>query len=407
MTDSMKQTVGVAVVGIGGYGAGYVGELLQAPRERGAHLVAVVDPAPERCRYLDDIRARGVSIHTSLEGFYSESLADLVVMATPIYLHAPLTLLALARGSSVLCEKPLAATIQDANKMAEAEAGAKGFVAVGYQWSFSDAIQALKQDVLTGVLGKPLRLKTKAFWARWASYYGRNDWAGRLKTSAGEWILDSPANNAVAHYLHNMFYILGETREESDWPVDVVAELYRANEIESHDTAAIRCHTRNGTELLFYAAHPVTHEVGPTIEYEFEHAVVEYERDKDKILHARFRDGRSKSYGSPDAPRWDKLWQSVGAVRTGDSVACGINASAAHTLCVDGAQESMWRIATFPSELVRKDREAGDCLTWVYGLQEAFEQCYDLNLLPSEDGGFSWAKKGVVVDLRGYDSFPS
>lgn len=406
MIDTMKRIVDVAIVGIGGYGAGYVGELLRAPTGRGVRLVAAVDPAPQRCRHLEKLKAAGIPIYADLEGFYAESWADLAVMATPIHLHAPLTLLALSRGSSVLCEKPLTATIQDATRMAETEAGVSGFVAIGYQWSFSDAIRILKQDVLDGVLGRPLRLKTKVFWPRRASYYGRNDWAGKLKTSKGEWVLDSPVNNAVAHYLHNLFYILGETRETSDWPVDVVAELYRANEIESYDAAAIRCHTKTGAELLFYAAHPVAHDIGPIVEYEFEHAVIEYDRDKNRMLWAHFRDGRTKRYGSPDVCPWNKLWQSVQAVRAGNSVACGINAATAHILCVNGAQESMREITIFPRELVRKEGEAGDCLTWVDGLQEAFEQSYDRDVLPSQDEEFSWARRGELVNLRDYHSFP-
>ena len=41
------------------------------------------------------------------------------------------------------------------------------------------------------------------------SYFKRNDWAGHLRTPAGEDVLDSPLNNATAHYLHNMLYVLG------------------------------------------------------------------------------------------------------------------------------------------------------------------------------------------------------
>jgi hypothetical protein len=57
---------------------------------------------------------------------------------------------------------------------------------------------------------------------------------------AGLGIFDSPANNATAHFLHNMFYLLGATRETSAAPAVVQAELYRANAIENFDTAAIR-----------------------------------------------------------------------------------------------------------------------------------------------------------------------
>ena len=40
----------------------------------------------------------------------------------------------------------------------------KKIVAIGYQWSFSDAIQKLKADVIAGIFGKPRRLKTLVLW---------------------------------------------------------------------------------------------------------------------------------------------------------------------------------------------------------------------------------------------------
>ena len=36
------------------------------------------------------------------------------------------------------------------------------FVAIGFQWSFSRAVQALKRDVMAGVLGKPKRLRGRS-----------------------------------------------------------------------------------------------------------------------------------------------------------------------------------------------------------------------------------------------------
>jgi predicted dehydrogenase len=318
-----------------------------------------------------------------------------------------MTSLALSKGANVLCEKPLAATIQHARQMAATEREVRGFVAVGYQWSFSDAVQALKHDVLAGEFGQPRVLKTKVLWPRRASYYSRNGWAGRLKSSRGHWVLDSPANNATAHYLHKMFYILGELRETSDWPVDVEAELYRANAIENYDAAAIRCHTATGAEILFYTAHSVPLKVGPTSRYEFENAVVEYTPADRSGFVARFSDGRVKTYGDPNETYSNKLWHSAEAVRTDAPIACGIEAATPHTLCVNGAQESMWEIAEFPKELARTEWQDGDSLTWVEGLQQTLEHCYDLGVIPSELGGIPWARKGRLVDLRRYRFFPA
>jgi hypothetical protein len=65
------------------------------------------------------------------------------------------------------------------------------------------------------------------------AYYQRSFWSGRIKDDNGNWILDSVASNATAHYIHNMFYVLGNEVDKSAVPVEVAAELYRANNIEN------------------------------------------------------------------------------------------------------------------------------------------------------------------------------
>src|SRR5262245_25639152 len=146
----MNAPIKVALAGISGYGDLYLESLLKDPRAAAIELVGVVDPTPQRCHYLAELRERGIPLHSNLQNLYlrSDSI-DLVMIVTPIHLHAPQTCFALARGSNVLCEKPLAGTMSDALKMLDASRSAKGFAAIGYQWSFSSAVQALKHDIMT------------------------------------------------------------------------------------------------------------------------------------------------------------------------------------------------------------------------------------------------------------------
>src|SRR5690606_17230028 len=106
------------------------------------------------------------------------------------------------------------------------------------------------------------------------AYYRRSGWAGKIRDPEGRWILDSPANNAMAHDLHNMFYVLGKKTDESAVPAWVEAELYRAYPIENFDTAAVRCRTADGVDVLFYVSHVPLAEKGPVFSYEFERATV-------------------------------------------------------------------------------------------------------------------------------------
>ncbi len=394
----------VALAGIGGYGNIYAGALLAGAQEHGVRLVAGIDPAPQQSAYFQTFQETGIPIYPSLESFYREATAGLVIVSTAIHLHAPMTCLALSHGSYVLCEKPLCATLQEARNMMEAERQSGKFVAIGYQWSYSAAIQSLKRDILAGELGRPICLKTIVLWPRPVSYYRRNDWAGRIKTNRGEWVLDSPAHNANAHYLHNMLYLLGDNPETSAWPEDIQAERYRANEIENYDAAALRCHIVVGAgtraEILFYTAHPVSGQIGPVIHYQFEKGAVEYQAGEAPAFIARFNDGSTRSYGDPGLDETSKLWQSVDAIRRVERVVCGIKAALPELICINGAQASD-EIAPFPPSLVhRAERGESDTLVWVKGLQEAFEMGYEQNLLPAELGGIPWAHTGGMVGLR-------
>jgi len=56
-----------------------------------------------------------------MENFYNEHEADLAIISTPPFLHCKQSVYALSKGSYVLCEKPIAPTVEDAEAMIEAE----------------------------------------------------------------------------------------------------------------------------------------------------------------------------------------------------------------------------------------------------------------------------------------------
>ena len=280
-------------------------------------------------------------------------------------------------------------------------------VAVGYQRSFSEAVGALKRDIIAGKLGRAKRLKSMVCWPRPVSYYARSHWAGRLKTDVGQWVLDSPVNNATAHFLHNMLYLLGPAPTQSASPVEIEAELYRAKPIESFDTGCLRVRVECGAELLFLTSHSTRDGRGPVWHYEFEHATIHHDKDSHEDLIVEFNDGSRVNYGDPEADHFNKLWQTVEAVRDGAQVDCPIEAALAQTLCVNGAHESMPEITPFAADAVRIDDNDGDPLTWMPGLADVFDACFDRGCLPSELGDIPWARPGKSIDLTGYEHYPS
>jgi predicted dehydrogenase len=396
----MTAPIKIALAGISGFGDAYLDALLPNLSAWGVDFVGAVDTVPQRCRRLSELRDLGVQIHPSVQSLFAAVPVDLFMIATPIHQHAPQTCFALQHDANVFCEKPLAGTLDDAVRMLQCERASRGFVGIGYQWSYSQAVQTLKQDVMSGALGRPERLRALAFFPRSLAYFRRNDWAGRVTTDAGVGVLDSPVNNATAHYLHNMLYVLGAARETSASPASVQAELYRANSIENYDTAAVRCVTEDGVEVLFYTTLASRDRRGPALRYEFERATVEFDANAGSQLTARFRDGRTKSYGNPNHDRSEKIRQAVDSVRTGQPLACGIAGALPHTLCVVGAQESVPNVTEFPDTLRTLLALDGDVIVTVPGLADALTDCYARACLPAEHGQLAWSRAGRVVTVN-------
>jgi predicted dehydrogenase len=321
-------------------------------------------------------------------------------------MHAPQACRALEAGSLVLCEKPAAATVQDVDLMLETSRRTGSPVAVGYQWSFTESVQALKKDIISGIYGAPRRLKSLCLWPRDAAYYGRNDWAGRLRDENGAWVLDGPANNAMAHDLHNMLYILGDEAAASARPASVTAELYRANDIESYDTAAFRVVTDAGVEVLFYGSHAIPESYGPVFTFEFSGGTISYAGGKDPIRGAPVG-GNVREYAAPDTESHArKLWTCLRAASAGDrdpaALLCPLEAARAQTVSITGAHASVPEAVALPAGLIRETGDGPQRLRWVDGLEETLRRCYERALLPGEVG-VKWAQTGKTVDVGGYD----
>ncbi|MBC7782411.1 MAG: hypothetical protein H7144_01120 [Burkholderiales bacterium] len=235
------------------------------------------------------------------------------------------------------------------------------------------------------------------FFPRNSAYFARNTWAGRLKSLPGEAIFDGPANNAAAHYLHNMFYVLGSSPQTSAMPRTTQAELYRANNIENHDTAVIRSRTEDDVEILFYASHTVPAAMGPMFRFDFDDAVVTYSADTSAGIVARFRNGKLKKYGDPMLDRPAKIRQSIAAAGGTGQVACPARAAVSHVVCIAAAHASMPQIADFPREQIIQSASDTITMSVVSGLHATLVQCYDQALLPSELGAMDWTKPGRVI----------
>ncbi len=370
------------LVGAGGYAGEYLKRLLP-PSDPTITLEGIVEPYYATCVNKDAIDAAGIPVYETMDQFYANHAADLALICTPPFLHRAQSICALSHGSYVLCEKPIAPTVKEAEEMLAAEEAYGKWIAIGYQWSYSEAILSLKRDVLRGVLGKPVFFKTAVSWPRNRAYYKRGTgWGGRISRD-GVTILDSIASNACAHYLHNMLFLLGETLETSAEATSVSGDCLRANEIENFDTCALRVETEFGTPLLFIASHAAGINRNPEFEYRFENATVTFSEDEGSIIKATFDDGSERVYGNPFRDQMEKIFLCADAIREGKTPVCTAKTAIPHTKLI----ERIWReipILDVDPAYIRVNPETDG--VWVEGLFEEMYRAYATNATLCESG---------------------
>jgi predicted dehydrogenase len=119
------------------------------------HLVAAVDPAGDPHQIADDIPV----LH-NVEQILAYGI-DYAVVACPTSLHAPVGLKLAAAGIPALIEKPLAATVSAAARLAAAFTSAALPAAVGHVERFNPALQVLRSVLASGELGQIYQVTTR------------------------------------------------------------------------------------------------------------------------------------------------------------------------------------------------------------------------------------------------------
>ncbi len=382
MSDALR----VILVGIGGYGAGYV--MTAMGMEDEIEVVGIIDPFAEKSNAFDSVE--DFPIFDTIDDFFAAGhTADAAVISTPIQLHCAHLCAALNHGLHVLCEKPLCATVDEANIMiAEANKHPELKVLVGFQWSFSPAILEAKRQILSGVWGKPLSMRVIVRWPRAFSYYERNGWAGKKTDGKGNFIGDSVLSNATAHYLHNPLFMLGNGMAVSADPSKIESECYKAYDIETFDTAFVRLtvpNTQGGdTQVFITVSHACENNIDPMIEYTFENGRMWCAGDD--RLHGELN-GEKKEFGV-----------------IGSNLEGYFNKLTCLCECAQESKESPCKPETALPELktancilhntpVKSFRadSVEECAVKerrlkVNGLDAAMQECFDKMLLPSELG---------------------
>lgn len=159
-----EKPIRIAIIGTGFRAFAHLAILKALP---GYQVVALADPTPEN---LD--RAATLAPGAATYKDYRKLLAerkdlDAVVIITPSFLHAEVAVAAFEHGLPVLCEKPVATTIEDANRMIAASKKAGKPLYIGFQKRLVPATAKMQELVAAGAIGKLSMVSGNLFRGDW------------------------------------------------------------------------------------------------------------------------------------------------------------------------------------------------------------------------------------------------
>ena len=194
--------------GIAGFGWVARDFTLPALLAAGDRLAAVCDPDPEARTAAE---RHGAAAHASVEALAADASVEAVYVATPNHLHRPMVEVLAAAGKAILCEKPLAHTLGDAEALVAAAQRAGVLYGTAFDQRHHPAHVALRDALRAGRIGTVTAVRiVYACWlgADWAAGASRDNWRVDAAKAGGGALMD-----LAPHGLDLVDFLLGEPLE--------------------------------------------------------------------------------------------------------------------------------------------------------------------------------------------------
>ena len=196
----MKSQLGVGIAGLGRSGWGIHARLIEGLPDR-VRVAAVYDPLPARRE--EAVARFACAAHQGFAALLADRGVEVVVVAVPSHLHAEYSIAALRAGKHVVCEKPMATSVADAERMTAAAAETGKLLTVFQNYRYRGDVIKVREIAASGVLGRivQVRIAHHGFARRW-------DWQTLQRFGGGS------MNNTGPHLIDMGLLLFGNAEPE-------------------------------------------------------------------------------------------------------------------------------------------------------------------------------------------------
>lgn len=259
-------------VGIIGCGKIFPMHAVSVSKQPGVQIVAVCDNKPERAAKA--AQDYGCKAYGDYREMIDKEKPDVVHICTPHYLHAEMTIYALEHGADVLTEKPMALTVEDAERMQKAAHDNNRRLMVSFQNRFNPGSMLIKDALESGKLGAVRSVRAMVTWDRSDEYYSLSDWKGTWDKEGGGVVIDQ-----AIHTLDLANWFVNSKIKSVDAHIANRAH----NIIKVEDCAEGVIAYENGVHTSFFAINYYTYNAPVEIELHCENGIAKLVGEKATI----------------------------------------------------------------------------------------------------------------------------
>jgi len=216
-SDALKRTIGVGIIGAGGISEAHAQGYLGIPQK--AKIVGVADIDKKSAK--QKARKWGApSWYPNFEDLVKGDDVEAVSVCTPTYTHARISLAAMNAGKHVLCEKPIAMNLSEADEMIRISEEEKVVLQIGHHNRFDPIFEETKEIIDNGTIGRICQVKARqAHGWGWAKGKPRS-WFAEPDKSGGGTLLDNGC-----HLFDLLRWLVGEAETISAYVGRLVYDI--------------------------------------------------------------------------------------------------------------------------------------------------------------------------------------
>ncbi len=216
--------VKVAILGTGNIAAAHIRGYLTFPER--CRIIALVDIETEKAHSRNKEFGLNAAVYPDIDALLANEKVDMVSICTPPFTHRDLTVRSMKAGVHVLCEKPMASSLEECDDMLEAQKASGALLSVVTNNRFLTPVMALRKVLESALAGRVLQATVNSYWWRGFVYYDLW-WRGTWEKEGGgctlnhgvhhmdlfQWLMGTPSS--VSSTISNLAHSNAEVEDYS------------------------------------------------------------------------------------------------------------------------------------------------------------------------------------------------